>query len=133
MGQLTQCIHEGFRSSAADEAGRSLQCVQPWIGRRTVEQTHLFDVHTVDLIDFVDEQFNEFGRGQLNHDVVNRSPAAPLEDVDPHNVALHRTDSACDLPEGAGPVWDPNSQHIAHWRSFAAVVAQHGHDATGRS
>jgi hypothetical protein len=75
------------------------------------DRAHLFHGDAVDLAHLGDQQVDQARRWQLDHELVDRLPVLTLEDVDPDHIAPHRTDAAGDLPEGAGPVGKPHSDH----------------------
>src|SRR5205807_6420192 len=95
-----------------DEHSRRLEGIEARVGQRPVGRAHLFDVDTVDLAHLAYEQGHQAFLGELDGQLVDSASAAPLQDVDAHEVAAHRTDAAGHGAEGARPVGQPDPQDV---------------------
>ena len=78
----------------------------------TTHSPHIFHGDAVDLDDLGHQQFDQAAIGQTDGQFVDRQPTAPFEDVDAHHVAAKRSDAACDLPECARAIGEPDSNHV---------------------
>jgi hypothetical protein len=94
-----------------DQLRRRLQGVEPGVVQGVGDRAHLFHRHAVDLAHLRHQQVDERPVRQLDHQLVHRLAAVPLEDVDADDVAPDGADPAGDLPEGAGPVGQPHADH----------------------
>ncbi len=90
----------------------ALERVEARVVQRVGERADVLDVDAVDLGHLGHEQLDEPAVGQLDDQLVDRSSAASLEDLDADDVAPDRADAAGDRAERAGTVRQPDPDHV---------------------
>ena len=101
------------------ESSRRLERVEASVARRISYEPNILDIDIFDLRDLVDEQIDEPGFGKSDDQLVDRSPSAPLEDLDADDVAADCTDATRHLAECTGTIGQPHSNRVVlHGRTL---------------
>ena len=96
-----------------------LQRVDAGVVGPVLEQVHVLHVDAFHLAHLGQEERKQARLGKLDDELVDGPASAPLQDLDAHHVAPDRADAAGHRAQGAGPVRQPDPEHVAHHRRKA--------------